>query len=144
MLELSKAHLTAWSVHAAEEACDLVMRVPGACRVAPDEAMVLGEVPGDLREAVLKLDSDAVILDVTDGWAGWILTGEGLDEAFARLSELELPEDGYVQGDVAHVPARVISEPGRLAILVPAMWEDHMRERISHDCARLGLKEASP
>lgn len=144
MLELSRAHPVIWTVHASEEGCDLVMRAPGACRVAPDEAMVLGELPEDIREAVLKLDEDAVMLEVTDGWASWVLEGEPLDEAFARLSELELPESGYIQGDVAHVPTRILSEPGKIAFLVPSMWDDHLRERILADCRHVGIVEAAP
>ncbi len=51
-------------------------------------------------------------------------------EAFAFLSELQLPDEGYVHGDVAHVPVRVIARRDRLQLFVPAMWGAYLRERI--------------
>ncbi len=143
MLELTSIHPVIWSVHATEEACDLVMRAPGACRVAVDEVMVLAVLPDDVKDAVLKIDEDAVIIETTDGWTGLVLSGEDVADAFARLSELKLPEDGYIQGDVARVPVRVVTEPSRIAFFVPAMWGDHLRERILADGSRLGVREVS-
>ena len=65
-----------------------------------------------------------------DGWAALSLTGDGARRAFARLSDVELPESGYTQGDVAHVPGRVLVEEERIQLLVPAMWGPYLRERL--------------
>jgi sarcosine oxidase gamma subunit len=109
----------------------------GVYRVAPDEAMAVGE-PDTIATTLLE-DPHAVVLDVTDGWAALTLSGANLRAAFARLSALRLPDEGFVQGDVARVPARVIVERDRLRILVPAMWAEHLRSQILRRCADLGI-----
>ena len=112
-----------------------------AYRIAPDEAMVLGEP--DAAPSVSIDDPAAVVLDVTDGWTVLTLTGDRVRDAFARLSALRLPDEGFVQGDVSRVPARVLVEPERLRILVPSMWGDHLRSRILARCASLGIREVA-
>ena len=79
----------------------------------------------------------AIVEDVTDGWAAFELVGDDAAEAFARLSELELPDDGFVQGEVARIGAKLIVTPGRLTILVPAMLGAFLEERILIDCAEV-------
>ena len=103
--------------------------------------MVLGE-PGAAPTVSID-DPAAVVLDVTDGWTVLTLSGDRVRDAFAQLSALRLPDDGFVQGDVARVPARVLVEPDGLRILVPAMWGDQLRSRILARCANLGIREAS-
>lgn len=122
MLEV---HLT--GCFASTEALDALAIPAGAvaCRIAPDELMLIGPA-GDVEDRVRELDSDAVVLDLTDGWC----VAECSRESFARLSEIELPAEGFVQGDVARVPARVIAEPDRILLFVPAMYENHLRGRI--------------
>jgi hypothetical protein len=71
-----------------------------------------------------------VVLDTTDGWAVWTLEGDAAREAFARLSAVPLPSEGFAQGDVAHVPVKVVVTPERLHLLVPAMWGAYLRERV--------------
>jgi hypothetical protein len=112
----------------------------GAYRIAGDEAMVVGE-PDTIATISLE-DPHVVVLDVTDGWEALTLSGDHVREAFARLSALRLPDEGFVQGDVARVPARVIVERDRLRILVPAMWAEHLRSRILQRCEDLGVREA--
>jgi hypothetical protein len=112
-----------------------------ACRVAPDEAMLVDDA-GAL--GVQVDDPHAVTLDATDGWSAFVLAGDAARDAFERLSALELPADGYVQGDVAHVPTRVIAEPGRVTLLAPAMWGAHLRAQILARCASLGIREVDP
>jgi hypothetical protein len=90
-----------------------------------------------LRDAVVTVDADAVVEDVSDGWAGFALDGSGVREAFARLSELCLPQRGFVQGEVARLPVKAIAEPERLLLLVPAMFADHLERRIREDCAEV-------
>lgn len=136
MLELVRTPVTVVAAFASSEALD-ALSPAGAyrCRVAPDEAMFVG--PADAAAALVRDasavtpgDPDAVVLDVTDGWTVLTLSGDEAREAFSHLSELELPEEGYVHGDVAHVPVRVIAAPGRLRLFVPAMWGEYLVERI--------------
>jgi len=132
---------------AAAEAVDAVAGLGDVLRVAPDEAMLVGP-PGtapELVEAaadlVIGLDGDAVVLEATDGWTIWNLRGPEARDAFTYLSALELPEDGFVQGDVAGVPVKVRADGERLRLLVPSMWGTHLRERILSDCVHLGVME---
>jgi hypothetical protein len=129
---------TVIAVLASADAID-ALRVPGGattCRVAPREALVIGGP--DLSAADVVVDGQgAIVEDVSDGWAGCALSGDDVHEAFARLSELELPQDGFVQGDVARIGAKVLAAPGRVTILVPAMLGAFVEERIRADCAEV-------
>ncbi|HET9249849.1 MAG TPA: hypothetical protein VFP13_07930 [Actinomycetota bacterium] len=137
------AELRAWtpavqSVLASADACDRVSDLPGACRVSPVEVALVGEVSeAAVRAAVARLDPDAVVLDVSDGWVALTLDGPGSREAFARLSELELPDAGAIAGEVAGVGVRVLAHGDRIDLLVPSMVGAHVRERIEVDCAEL-------
>jgi len=149
VLKLAATRASVVGCFAAPEALDTLAAVKDAssCRVAPDEIMLVGE-PASAEELVrvaaeltVRADPDAVVLDATDGWAIWTISGEATREAFARLSAVPLPDEGFLQGSVAHVPVRVIVLPDRLHLLAPAMWREHLRERILHDCASLGVQE---
>jgi sarcosine oxidase gamma subunit len=138
VLELHRTSVSAVGCFASAEAAGATMRTAGAyaCRVAPDEVLLLARA-GTAAKAVeavadeaRRRDPDAVVLDVTDGWAVWTLAGSDAREAFARLSALELPDEGFTQGDVAHVPVKVVALGDRVHLLVPAMWGAYLRERI--------------
>ena len=109
------------------------------CRTAPDEMLFVvdreraADAEREVADRVAALDDDAVVLDVTDGWAAWSLAGADARAAFAYLSALRLPDSGLVQGDVAHVPAKVLVEPDGLLLLVPSFWGAHLRERALAD-----------
>jgi sarcosine oxidase gamma subunit len=148
VLELIPTRASVVSCLASPEALAELSPPDGAyvCWVASDEAMLVGP-PGDgtrlvggARRAVAGPDADAVVLDVSDGWTLWTLTGAGAREAFLRLSDVELDAEGYVQGDVARVPVRVIALGERLHLLVPATWEEHLRDRIHAQAADLDLR----
>ncbi|HEY2803731.1 MAG TPA: hypothetical protein VGJ67_07405 [Actinomycetota bacterium] len=147
MLELVPTRVCVISCLASDEALVELHPPEGAylCWVADDELMLVGkaEVSDELQrlagEAVTG-DDDAVVLDVSDGWSAWTLSGAGTDDVLERLSELKHSGDGYLQGDVAHVPARLIAHAERLHLLVPAMWEEHLRSRIHNAAAGLDLR----
>jgi len=118
------------------------------CRVAPDEILLVGaldDVDELLRSAgvaMAEIDPDALALDVSDGWDAWELIGRDAGAAFARLSELDLPEEGFVQGEVVRLPVKVLTYGSdRLTLLIPAMWGDYLRERIVTDCGAVGVTE---
>jgi hypothetical protein len=127
--ELAREHVTLTSVFASPGAIDALTVEGTLCRVAADEALILGPPP-----AGGVADPHAVVLDVSDGWSAFRLSGDAPRDAFAYLSALRLPEDGFTQGDVAHVPVKVLVETGAIRLLVPSMWEAHLRERILADC----------
>ncbi len=120
-----------WSVHAAEEACDLAMRAPGAGRVAADEVIVRGPIADDLRAAVHTIDGDAVIRECSEGWSEIVLSGPDARSTVARVSDLPLPDgEGYVQGDVARVAARVFAEEDSLRVFVRASWASYLAREL--------------
>jgi hypothetical protein len=135
--ELRVVSPTVVAVLASAPAIDALPVAEGAmtCRVAPREALVIGATlsPAD----IVVDDAGAIVEDVTDGWAAFELTGGDAVEAFARLSELELPDTGFVQGDVARIGAKIVVASGRITILVPAMLGAFVNERIRTDCAEV-------
>lgn len=142
MAELTRPGLSVVLCGASPDALDALVP-PGhgarTCRTAPDEALsvcpaeVAADVARELEDRVAALDDDAVVLDVSDGWTAWRLTGPDSRDAFAYASRLALPDEGFVQGSVAHVAAKVVVEADALTVLVPAYWHDHVRERLIHD-----------
>jgi hypothetical protein len=149
MLELARLETSVVLCTAAPEAIEPVCELGAAIRVAPDEVLLLR--PPDALVALLgeaarraeAVDEDAVVLDASDGWSVWALEGEGdaLREAFSRLSELELRGAGTLQGTVADVPAKVLVGDAELRLLVPAMWDEHVRSRILENLVALGVTE---
>jgi hypothetical protein len=149
VLELIPSAFSVVGVYGSPDACDGVIGAAGrsAARVAADEVMLVGRVDeGEqlenmANEATRPIDPDALVIDVSDGWTVWTLHGSDAGEAMSRLSELEMPREGFLQGDVARLPARILSAPGRIDLMVPAMWGSHLRERILADCAALDVRE---
>lgn len=136
MAELRAVSPTVVAVLASEAACDGILAPTGAtlCRVAPRELLLIGEIDA----AEVHVDgAGAIVEDVTDGWAAFELAGDDVADAFSRLSELELPAEGFAQGEVARIGAKLLVEPGRLTILVPAMLGAFIEERIRTDCAEV-------
>jgi glycine cleavage system aminomethyltransferase T len=117
-------------------------------RVAPDEALVVSDADRDalvdeVARAAMREDRDAVVVDATDGWSVWAIEGDAATQALVRLSRLD-PVAGFAQGEVGRVPAKVVVEPSRIRVLVPAMWGETVRRRILADCADLDVREAGP
>jgi sarcosine oxidase gamma subunit len=148
VLELSEIDATVVTCVAERAAVDAVAAAPGGVvlRIAPDEAMIVRE-PGSADRSTAaafasarRVDRDALVVDASDGWAIWGLTGDSLADAFARLSQLPLA-DGFAQGEVAHVPAKVLVDGDEVRLLVPAMCREAVRERILAECGDLGVRE---
>lgn len=136
MFEMTTPDVAVIGCFASEDAIGALEAIDVAYRIAPDEAMLVGargqaQALLDTAAAiVLNIDPDAVVLDATDGWAALAFSGDNSAETFAGLSHLELPEEGFEQGDVAHVPVRVIVTPQEIRLFVPAMWGAYVSERV--------------
>jgi hypothetical protein len=137
--ELRVTEPTVVAVLASTEACDrLAIEGAEAYRIGVEEVMVVGEVTeADVGPLVRANDPGALVIDVSDGWTSLELFGDGARDAFARLSELELPREGFVQGDVLRVAVRVLAGRDGIRLLVPAMWAHHVETRVRHDAAEL-------
>ncbi len=138
MVELSTTLPSITVVLASAEACERVSALPGACPVSPVEVAIMGDASiTALRQAVGRVDPDAVVRDVSDGWVLHSLDGPGARDALARLSELELPTSGFVQGAVGRIGVRVLVEGDRVDLLVPSMFAAHLRDRIQDESREL-------
>jgi sarcosine oxidase gamma subunit len=151
VLELRSERPTVVSCSADARAIDAIVASAGAeaLRVAPDEALVVASgstdaaaLAGAVEAAATAIDPDALVVDATDGWSMWTLEGDATSDAIERLSDLDVVA-GFAQGRVA-VPAKVVIERSRLAILVPSMWHHAVHEFIVTACADLDVREAPP
>ena len=117
--------------------CDRLEPPPDASllRIAPREVMFVG--PVDVSAVTALVGASGLVADVSDGWVGLVLDGDDAPEVLARISELELPDRGWIQGEVARAAAKVLVEPGRITVLVPAMLAAHVEERIRIDAAEV-------
>ena len=93
--------------------------------------------PVDVGALTAAIGEDGLVADVSDAWVGLVLEGADAPDAFARVSELELPERGWIQGEVARAASKVLVEPGRIEVLVPAMLAEHVEARIRADAAEV-------
>ncbi|HTG48383.1 MAG TPA: hypothetical protein VK646_12085 [Actinomycetota bacterium] len=146
MVEVSAAAVGVVLACAGGEALDRLV-VPAraaAARLAEDETILrcdAGEAQDIAREVLDRLaatDPDALVRDVSEAWTAAVLRGSDARDAFAFLSALELPDEGFVQGEVVRVPAKVFAERDRIVLLVPAMWEHHLHDRLRRRLAHRG------
>lgn len=145
MAELVASRVGVVTGHAMPEALDGLEPIDGAvsCRVAPDELMLVTEpkaverVLGAVSAALDEADPGGLAIDATDGWSATILRGDDARIAFSRLSPLELRGDGFLQGDLLRLPARVIARDREVLVLVPAMWEAWFRGTATERCPEI-------
>jgi hypothetical protein len=132
------------------EALDKLTPPPGvrAGRVAGDEVLWVGESGrvGELLE-VLRAElsgygNRATVVDHSDGYALFVLTGPERNELFSRLSSIRVPDtDAFVQGNFAGVPARTFCSADRLEVIVTsdvAWFVGDRLEHAAHDLAGRG------
>lgn len=159
MLDLAPTSAAIIGCYAAPDALDALDAAPTldaiggreavvTCRVAHDEAMIVGPraAADEMLTAAARLvggDADALVLDATDGWFVWTLTGPSPAAALALMSSIDVRGVAFAQGDVAGVCARILAAPDRLHIVVPAMWAEHLRARVVESCASLGVRCAT-
>lgn len=111
-------------------------RLGAASRTAPDEAILVtapedaDSIAADARRILGSEDPAALVIDTTDGWEGLTLTGETAHDIFAHLSELHLPFEGFVQGDVGRLTAKVFTADDRITMFVPSPQAAYLRQRI--------------
>jgi hypothetical protein len=149
VLELAPTEATVLTCLGSRDAVDAAVALGGveAGRVAPDEAMLIVPAGRDderseaVSAAVLSIDADALVIDTTDGWSIWTMSGaeRELDRAMARLTALRLTDSGFAQGDLARVPVKLFVARGSVRILVPSMWGAYLRARILERCATLQI-----
>ncbi len=134
---------------ASADALDAVQAPVGAraCRIASDEIAFVcsADASADVLDAiapqVARGDSDGFVLDLSDGWTSFSLTGD-VERAFSYLSELRLPGPGaFVQGDVLRVPVRVLAGEGHIDLLVPSPWGRYLHDEMLDALRALNVSE---
>jgi hypothetical protein len=149
VLELERADAAVLLCLARDEALDALAPQGEShrCRVAADELLLvyLGTSPNEGRTAAALEPHGGLVLDHGDAFAVWTLAGDDADEAFARLSAIELPRQrpAFVQGAVAGVAAKAIVEDRRIHVLVSSALGHHLPERVGAACGDLELQSAA-
>ena len=118
-------------------------------RIAPDELILVGEpgtAPALVAHAEERLErGHSLVVDHSDGWALFTLAGSGLEEVFARVSHVPLPDDApdggaFLMGKACDVAAKLFVRPGRIDLLCGSEVAHHVEERLEHAGHGLGLR----
>ena len=134
------------------EALDKLTPPPGvrAGRVAGDEVLWVAD-SGRVGELLETLGAElsgygnlATVVDHSDGYALFALTGPERNEVFSRLSSIRVPEtDAFVQGNFAGVPARTFCSADRLEVIVTSDVAWFVGTRLEHAAHDLAGRRAS-
>ena len=134
------------------EALDKLTPPPGvrAGRVAGDEVLWVadsgrvGELLETLGAELSGYGNRATVVDHSDGYALFVLTGPERNEVFSRLSSIRIPEtDAFVQGNFAGVPARTFCSADRLEVIVTSDVAWFVGTRLEHAAHDLAGRRAS-
>lgn len=130
-------------------ALDGLSTPPGAYagRVAPDELMLLGAraVRASIRThaaaSLARTDPHGLVVDHTDGWSIWTMSGPEVQRAFANLTAIPFPDvaGALVQGVIGEVPAKAVVFGTRVHVMAASTVGHHLRERILRACRGLPL-----
>jgi hypothetical protein len=114
--------------------------------IAPGELLVVS-APRDLASVLaaarsaLAGDPHALILDLSDAYDGFRITGDRR-AAFARCADWPLLESPPLQqGMVAQLAAKVVPLRDALFLFVGSHVGHHLRRRMLAACADLGVRE---
>jgi hypothetical protein len=84
----------------------------------------------------------ALVVDQTDAYAGWTLSGSDVFELFARLSAIR-PDGGQgavLQGLFAKVPAKILVNNHHLQVFVSSNLAHHIPQRVLSAAADLDAR----
>jgi hypothetical protein len=120
--------------------------------VARDELWLLGgagarhQLAARARSYFAGVDPDSTVVDQTDGWSAWSITGPDRTAVLKRLSAIPVPAErpAFLQGAVAEVPAKALLQPDRLLLLAPAPLAHHLSSRMLAACADLDARMGQP
>jgi len=115
-------------------------------RVAADELWLVGpgasagEIARRASSYLAGADPDGLVVDHGEAWSVWRLKGPSARSAFSRLADYPLPSanQGFAQGAVVQVPAKIVVQPEWLDLIVPVQLAHHIPVRVAAACADLG------
>jgi hypothetical protein len=133
------------------EAIDGLATPAGALRgrIAPNEVVFVAE-PGradelkaGLESALQSLGNRALVVDHTDGWSFFSITGDGSDDVFRRVSMVPLPAAGaepvFFMGRVCDVAAKAFRRGDRVDVMSGMEASRHVRDRLEQAGHGVGL-----
>lgn len=153
MLEIVPSEAVIVACHGQPAALDGLPDALGlVLRIAPDEAWLVAprtRRAGLLRSAALWLESadpTGLVVDQTDGWAVYLLRGDGVEEVFGRLSVVPVAAQrpAFIQGALSGVPGKAVVTDDALYLMVPSPVGHHLEARIGDTCSDLGVKLGAP
>ena len=129
------------------EALDALATPVGALRgrIAPNEVVFVAapgraeELKRDLESALAAHGNRALVVDHTDGWSVFSVSGEGVDEVFRRVSMVPLPDDGFFMGRVCDVATKAFRRGDRVDLMSGMEAARHVRDRLEHAGHAVGL-----
>jgi hypothetical protein len=114
-------------------------------RIAPNEVVFVAapgraeQLRGELEAALASHGNRALVVDHTDGWSVFSITGEGSDEVFRRVSMIPLPDDGFFMGRVCDVATKAFRRGDRVDLMSGMEAARHVRDRLEHAGHAVGL-----
>ena len=124
-----------------------------AGRIAPNELVVVGDpsqaaaIVAHAEQALALLGTRAMVIDHTDGWSLFSLTGDDIEQVFARVSMLGLPdaadEPVFFMGRIAHVASKAFRRAGRIDIMTGSETTRHVADTLAHAGHHAGLTHVS-
>ena len=151
MLELIAIDAAIIGCHADQAQLDRFAAPDGAVsvRIARDELWLIGQLSDrdQLAEQAERLlaDTDALVVDQSDGWTTWGLRGDHRP-VLHRLMLAPLPDErpAFVQGAITGVPGKVVATADTVHLMVPSPVGHHLRDRIIGVCRDLAPSVVGP
>jgi hypothetical protein len=150
VLEFRSAQSTVIHCFAEPDVLDAMHAPDGAMtfRIAGRELICMASgregaaIMAALSAAIKNVDPNALLLDRSDGWSVFALSGEDCAKAFGRLCTTPLPQaPGFFQGAIGTVPAKAVVLEDRIYLIVSSILGHHIRERILEACADISPLE---
>jgi hypothetical protein len=114
-------------------------------RIAPNEVVFVAapgraeELKSGLESALASHGAAALVVDHTDGWSVFSISGEGADEVFRRISMIPLPDDGFFMGRVCDVATKAFRRGDRVDLMSGMEASRHVLDRLQHAGHAVGL-----
>jgi hypothetical protein len=118
-------------------------------RIAPNEVVFVaapgrgGELTADLEAALESHGNRALVVDHTDGWSFFSISGEGSTDVFRRVSMIPLPaastEPVFFMGRVCDVAAKAFRRGDRVDVMSGMEASRHVRDRLEQAGHGVGL-----
>ncbi len=133
------------------EALDGLATPTGALRgrIAPNEVLFVAapgradELKASLEAALQSHGNRALVVDHTDGWSFFSITGAGAADVFSRVSMIPLPaasaEPVFFMGRVCDVATKAFRRGDRVDVMSGMEASRHVRDRLEQAGHAVGL-----